>query len=235
MDDLLSLADTARRLLARPVGARLLVDGLGPGGDRVADGVELVDRHGTPVLLCDPSASLAGAAHHGRGATLTLGGGESGSTVQFRGRLQPLGRDRVEQREVERVELRLETVLVRRDGAHGVPVPLTDYHGRRDPHLASYAAALLDHTNDAHHGDLRGLAARLSGAVDRAADLGDDVDEHDLVAAAQLATLTASGTELVWVDLDGAHRVRLLFPRTATGCHELGELLRHTLCPHARD
>ncbi|GGF47943.1 hypothetical protein GCM10011519_22440 [Marmoricola endophyticus] len=229
------LADTARRLLSRPVDARLLVDGLGPAGRRVADGVELVDHHGTPLLLCDPYAALASAAQDGRAATLTLGrSGEE--SVQFRGRLQPLGRDHLEDREVEQVELRLETVHVRIGTARGVPVPLSDYHGRRDPHLTSYAEALRTHTNDGHAAELRAFASRLSGAADRvlaASPDGDSgMDPESVVASAELVRLDPSGTVLVWVDLDGAHEVRLLFPHAATCCQDLSDLLRHTLCPH---
>lgn len=227
-----SLADTARRLLSRPVEPRLLVDGLGPGGSRVADGVELVDHHGTPLLLCEPAAGLVGAARDGRCATLTLGA-RGGDTVQLRGRLRALGRDRLEGREVEQVELHLESVLVRSGEAPGVAVPLAEYRHRRDPHLTSYAEALRTHTNDDHARDLRAFAARLSGAADRVdAGPGTATTQPDsVVAAAALVRLEPSGTVLGWVDTDGAHQVRLLFARTATSCHDLRELLRQTLRP----
>ena len=235
-DTLPPLVDAARRALARPTDAQLLVDGLGPaggspGGTDPAYGVELVDRHGTPLLLCDPQAPLAGAARHGRGATLTLGCGAGHDRVLFRGQLLLVGRDRVEDREVERVELRLTTVVVRLGGSgrdEGVPVPLADYHRHRDPELAAYAESLRAHTDADHAAELREFAARLSGSADRAEDAATD----DVVAAASLSSLDPTGTVLRWVDVDGAHEVRLVFSRPALTCQELSEHLRHTLCPH---
>lgn len=229
-DTLMPLVDAARRALARPAQAQLLVDGLGPSSGQAAHGVELVDRHGIPLLLCDPQAPLAGAARHGRSATLTLGCGEGLDRVLFRGQLLLAGRDHVGGRDVERVELRLTTVVVRLEGAggEGTPVPLADYHRHRDPDLTAYAEALRAHTDTDHAAELREFAARLSGAADRE----DDTRPDDAVAAAQLHRLDTTGTVLRWVDVDGAHEVRLVFPRPALTCQELSEHLRHTLCPH---
>lgn len=226
-DTVMSLVDAATRTLARPSGARLLVDGLGPSGD-MTSGVELVDRHGTPLLLCDPHSPLADAAGSTRGAVLTLRSGNGRHRVVFRGRLVPAGRDRLGEREVERVELRLTGVQVGTVDGEGVPVPLADYHRRRDPDLAAYAEALRAHTDQDHPTELREFAARLSGAADRS----EQANAHAVVAAAHLVRLDCTGTVLRWVDLDGAHEVRLVFPRPAQTCQELSEHLRHTLCPH---
>lgn len=226
-DTLPALVDAATRALAHPARAQLLLDGPGPVAGR-AHGVELLDRHGTPLLLCDPHSPLATAAPGTRGATLTVQGAGGGQRVLFRGRLAPVGRSHLGGREVVRVELRLTGVQVGTDGGPTVPVPLEDYHRRRDPALTAYAEALREHTDSAHRGELRELAARLGGALDR----NDDLNPDGVVAAAQLVRLDCTGTVLRWIDVDGVHEVRLVFPRPALTRHELGEHLRHVLRPH---
>jgi hypothetical protein len=204
----------ARRTLSHPHAARLLVDGLTPTGS-ASLGVELVDRHGTPVLVCDPASPLAAASRAGREATLSLLGDESlATTVTLRGRLVPAGTDAVDDRAVELVELELSWVSVS-DQEVSLETYLEEGGG-----IEAYAAAVLHHTNTVHAADLVGFVAGLSGTR-----RGD-------VAGATLSCLDPAGTSVRWVDVDGAHEVRVLFPVRATTCHQLGELVGQALCTH---
>ena len=49
------------------------------------------------------------------------------------------------------------------------------------------------------------------------------------VVGVTLTNLTAGGVEIRWVDLTGAHRSVLTFPRPAGNMAELGDLLREKL------
>ncbi|MCW2756350.1 MAG: hypothetical protein JWO46_96, partial [Nocardioidaceae bacterium] len=146
----------ARRALSRPHAARLLVGGNGTP----VHGVELIDRHGTPVLVCDPGSALAQASRDRRTATLTLVGDPELPVVVMRGRLSPLSADRIEDRDVELVELVLADVAV---GDHG-PLDLADYLQEPPEILERYVADVLAHSNADHGAQLRGFAARVSGA-----------------------------------------------------------------------
>jgi hypothetical protein len=63
------------------------------------------------------------------------------------------------------------------------------------------------------------LAGRLERTGTRPGDL----------LGVRLAGLTPSRVEIQWVDVDGAHRTVVSFPRTAGSLDELGELLRRGL------
>jgi hypothetical protein len=55
------------------------------------------------------------------------------------------------------------------------------------------------------------------------------------VVGVTLTALTPRGVEVQWVDLTGAHRTTVTFPRPATDVAELGELPASSCTPGSAD
>lgn len=214
----LNLASLARRTLADPRHASLLVAGAQP--DVTARGLKMVDRQGIPTFLCAPGSAVAQAAADGRGATLILGAHASSATVAVSGRLVPQGRDWLEGSPVDVVALTVVRVTVHHetdDGMAETPVPMTDYGHTDDSTIEETAAKLVKHLNADHQGDLIALVARNLGRPDGG------------FAAAWLVELDAYGAEVHWVDHQGLRTGVICFPEKAQCQHHLLQLLRREL------
>ncbi|MGX7678100.1 hypothetical protein ACSMXN_04295 [Jatrophihabitans sp. DSM 45814] len=120
------------------------------------------------------------------------------------------------------VVLSVTHVVVERDepGAntitqHEIPV---DLYTRSDPDaLLAYADSVLAHTNNGHREELTMLAAQQRGIA------------TTQIVSAWLAALDRHGAELRWIDVDGAHRLPIIFDQPAQCPRTLGRMLREQL------
>ena len=230
LDDPQRLAAVARSILSCPADIDLIVDGVATLLDG-EDVLGLHDVHGTPTFACAVDSDLAEAGVLGRSALLTITSGlgprgslERSDTLVLTGRLEALGAQAceccAETRQV--VGLRLNVVLLTRTGASP-----QDEQQFRVPveHFASPVHHLnrgvlqrsVEHANDCHQDELRRAVSLTSGV--RLAD----------VVGVRLTGLSPRGVEMAWVDVEGAHRDLIHFPRPARTVGELGDMLRREL------
>ena len=105
----------------------------------------------------------------------------------------------------------------RRDSVPRREIPLHSYAAAEPDAIAAHASRIARHLTEDHQDQVRRLAARCAGVpVER-------------MAAAQLSRLAADGTQLWWVDDDGAHRIDAAFDPPARDLAELGLKLRALL------
>jgi len=215
-------ARLARETVTRAAKVSLAIRGLPPGLDRSIMG--LYSDNGWPVLRCDLTSALAAAAEQRRAAVLSVDGPADAAvttTAILTGRLEMIGHAREHGRHVSSVMLALERVVVetREPGWPAVtrPIPVADYTATDPARLAASARYLAEHTNEAHGGDLRRLAAARTGVP--GADL----------AAAWLADLNLGGAKLSWIGPDGGRTAEVSFPRQARTLTELSLLLRQQI------
>ncbi|MBZ5735861.1 hypothetical protein K8Z61_15310 [Nocardioides sp. TRM66260-LWL] len=221
------LADAAlaRSILACPAGAQLAVEDV----DHLdLARVVLCEVAGVPMLGCPADSPLATAATLGRGAVLTLASGLPGrpGTLLVLGRLEAVRLERCAcpcaegARQVVRLDVR--HVSLRTPDRPRRLVPADAFadpvHALNAGHLVRTAA----HANE-HHGELLRDAVAAATGVPATHVLG-----------VELTGLTAHGVELAWVDVDGAHREGLAFPRPAADLDDLSLLLRDLLLATAR-
>ncbi len=229
MPDLASVTSwgaDARSILACPASAGMVVEGepalVDPADD---DGLGVSDHHGTPTFVCRPGSSVARAAAAHRSALLKItsglgpaGGAERHDVLTVAGRLERSGSERCaccqEVRHVVSLELRF--VLLARAGRQH-RVPLEEFRSPRHQLNRGHLQRTVEHANDWHQAELRQAVSHATGTR-----------PGDLLGVA-LAHLTTSGVELQWVDVAGAHRTALHFPRAARDLPDLGELLRRGL------
>lgn len=229
------LAAAARSVLACPAGVNLVVDGvddvLGDLGDPDTGGageLGMQDLAGVPTFSCPPGTRLVDAAGLGRRALLTLESGlgrasstERDAVLTLGGRLERRGRDTCEccSEVRETVVLVVDVVVLTRPerSADQVRVPVA--HFRSEEHVLNrgYLQRSTEHANLCHQDELRRAVA--STTATRLAE----------VVGVSLVDLSPTGVDVQWVDLEGSHRRRLDFPRTAATTDELGDLLRSEL------
>jgi hypothetical protein len=206
-----ALAQLARATLAEASAPTLLIEGieLPRLGDPV---IVLGDRAGQPTFLCGAGSPVTEAAREARRAVLTVPSPDGGRLVTFAGRLRCVDVEHVGVVPVDIVGMApLKIVVEEAGGAREVPLDLYLRAGS-DP-LEAYAARVLEHTNRAHHDDLRRVAAAHVGVP-----LGQ-------IAAAALAELDGAGGQLRWVDRAGAHSSTITFPEQASTPQHLADML----------
>jgi hypothetical protein len=224
-----ALAADARSILACPATAGMVVEGeprlLEPDAPGADEGLGVSDHRGIPTFACRPGSPVARAAAAHRSALLTItsglgppGGDERSDTVTLAGRLERTGSERCACCQEERhvVTLDLDFVLLARAGRQH-RVPLEEFRSPEHQLNRGHLQRSIEHANDWHQQELR-------QAVSHATDTrpGDLLGVH-------LTRLTTSDVELQWVDVTGAHRTVLRFPRAARDLADLGELLRRGL------
>ena len=227
------VAADARSILACPATVSLVIEGQehAVGAD---EDLALTDHRGTPTFLCPETSPVARAAAEHSSALLTVasglgprGGPERGDTLTLAGRLERTGYEQCdccnEVRHV--VSLNLNFVLLARPAAPATTgvsdrqlrVQLEEFRSRAHHLNRGHLQRSVEHANDCHQEELRQAVGTGTGT--RAGDLG----------GVRIARLTPSGVEIQWVDVDGAHRNLVSFPRTAADLDDLGELLRRGL------
>jgi hypothetical protein len=223
-DDSPRLAADARSILACPSSVSMVVEGETRlvGADHE---LGLTDQHGTPTFVCTVDSPVTRAADSRRSALLTLtsglgprGSAERADTLTLAGRLERTGiEDCACCRETRHVvTLDLSFVLLARADRQ-LRVPLDQFHSPAHHLNRGHLQRSVEHANDCHQDELR-----------QAVSLGTGTRPGDLLGV-RLAGLTPSRVEIQWVDVDGAHRTVVSFPRTAGSLDELGELLRRGL------
>lgn len=223
------LAAAARSILSCPASVDLTVDGV---AHPLADDPRLAlhDGGGVPTLLCSPEGALAYAARAGRHVLLALRSGLPAApggwdALTLAGSLRGVGREACACCEdvLERVVVDVTLVLLSRivDGApvDRCRVPLAEFRSPAHHLNDGYLRRCSEHAHLAHQDDLRRAVAARTGR------------RLSEVIGAQLVGLTAAGARLEWVDVDGAHRTTLAFPRDARSPEELADLLRTLLHP----
>jgi hypothetical protein len=229
-----ALAAAARSVLSCASSVSLVVDGV----PHVLDGDDelgMQDHHGTPTFLCPTGSALAGAGARHRSALVTVESGlglprapERRDVLTLAGRLEVRERRTCECCAEARdlVALDLNFVLLARyparPAADGRPeaqfrVPLDHFTSRRHDLNRGYLQRSVEHATNCHQDELRRAVAATSETPLSA------------VVGVTLTNLTAGGVEIRWVDVSGAHRSVLRFPRQAGDVAELGELLREQL------
>lgn len=217
-------AELARSILACCTDASLTVDDFPAAGDD--DDLGLRDVDGVPTFSCRSFSVLAHAGAAGSQALITLSSGlgpddgpERGHTLTITGRLRSgvvedcrcCGERRHD------VHLQVGLVVLTRDSGQQVTIPLRTF---LDPSLRlnrGHLQRALEHANDCHRENL----------VDVVLERTDTRPEELLDA--RMTALSTRGVELVWIDLDGAHRASVPFSRTARTVEELALLVRHEL------
>ena len=193
------------------------------------------DAHGTPTFLCPVGSPLAEAAADHRSALITVESGlglpgapERRDTLTLAGRLEVRDRQLCDCCEEVRdlVALDLNFALLARypttPGPGGRPesqyrVPLDEFSSPAHDLNRGYLQRSVEHANDCHQDELRRAVATTA-----------ETPMVEVVGVT-LTNLTAGGVELRWVDLTGAHRSVLTFPRQAGSMAELADLLREML------
>lgn len=215
------LAADARSILACPSEVSLVIE----GEPLTEDDTGLTDRRGTPTFLCRPDSPVARAATAHRSAILTVGSGlgsrgssERTDTLTLAGRLERVDVEDCDCCQEVRhvVSLHLNFVLLARaDRQHRVP--LEQFRSNDHELNRGHLQRSTEHANDCHQEELRQAVATGTGT--RPAEL----------LGVRLADLTPATVEVQWVDVQGAHRNVIRFPRTARDLAELGDMLRHSL------
>lgn len=215
------LAAVARSILACPSEVSLVIE----GEPLVEDDTGLTDQRGTPTFLCRPDSPVARAAAAHRSAILTVssglgprGGRERSDALTLAGRLERVDVETCdcchEPRHV--VALHLNFVLLASAG-HQHRVPLEQFRSSDHELNRGHLQRSTEHANDCHQDELRQAVATGTGT--RPAEL----------LGVRLADLTPETVEVQWVDVQGAHRNVIRFPRPAGDLAELGDMLRHSL------
>jgi hypothetical protein len=220
-------AALARSVLACPEAVTVSVEGRsGSVGDTTAAGLGVADRHGTPTLHCPADSALADAAGRGARATLTVSSalgapGSTGRTTRLlvSGRLALRGESACRCCAEPRVSVVLEpeTVLLATGRGPAVEVPVALFRSSEHQLNAGLLQRLAHHLAADHQDELRRTVA---GAT--ATPLAE-------VLGVGLSGLTTEGVTVDWVDLQGAHRSTLRFPRPARTPAELNAMLRREL------
>lgn len=232
--DAARIAGAARSVLACAESVSLVVDGV---PDVLDGGAELgmQDRHGTPTFLCPVGSPLADAAAEHRSALITVESGlglpgspERRDTLTLAGRLEVRDRQAcdccAEVRDL--VALDLNFVLLARypstPDVSGRPeaqcrVPLPEFCSPAHDLNRGYLQRSVEHANNCHQDELRRAVATTAETPMKE------------VVGVTLTDLTAGSVEIRWVDLTGAHRSVISFPRRAENVADLGELLRDQL------
>jgi len=234
LPDAHELAGAARSVLACAESVTLVVDGV-PDVLDGEDDLGMQDQHGTPTFLCPVDSSLAAAAADHRSALMTVesgmglpGSAERRDTLTLAGRLEVRDRQRCECCAEVRdlVALDLNFVLLARYPSTPAPggrpetqyrVPLGAFRSPGHDLNRGYLQRSVEHANNCHQDELR-----------RAIATSEDTPMREVVGVT-LTNLSAGGVEIRWVDLTGAHRSVLTFPRPAGTVAELAELLRQEL------
>jgi hypothetical protein len=234
LPDAHDVAAAARSILACPASVNLVVDGVPELLDG-RDDVGMQDTHGTPTFLCPVGSPLAEAAGAHRSALITVesglglpGAAERRDTLTLAGRLEVRDRQQcdccAEVRDL--VALDLNFVLLARYPATPRPggrpetqhrVPLDQFRSPAHDLNRGYLQRSVEHATNCHQDELR-----------RAVSTTADTPMVEVVGVT-LTNLTAGGVEIRWVDLTGAHRSVVTFPRPAGTMAELGDLLREKL------
>lgn len=216
-------AVVAREVLALAASGTLHVRGLSEAAASLQDAT-FFDDAGRPTFVVPGDAALVKAARSRRGAVLAIPAGSHTGWTQLvlGGHLTVLAAPDGADEGVAAVGLLVHTVVLERDQPDGRPVAyravaLAEWTAATPDPLRPAAQRILRHTNRAHAAQLRDFVAGLRGV-----DTGD-------VLAVELADLDATGVDVCWVDVRGAHRARLRFPRPAACPGELAERLRATL------
>jgi hypothetical protein len=226
------LAADARSIFACPDTVSLVVEGEARAIDD--GGLGLTETDGTPTFVCQPDSPVARAARVQSSALLTVtsglgapGGLERTDTLVLAGRLEEAGVEHCACCDDVRqlVTLRLNFVVLTKAALRSGPcgreeqfrIPLQMFCSREHQLNRGHLQRIVQHANDVHHDELRNAVSHATRT--RPGDL----------LAVQLTHLTPSSVEVAWVDLDGAHRGRIDFPRAARDVDELGNLLRRSL------
>ncbi len=219
MTDTVTLVRLARRTLAEPDRATLLVQGVGAVGE-IDGSVVLHDGGGQPTFFCDAGSPLAVPASLGAAAILTLTSEREPGEVVFAGALDHVGVEVVDGLFVDVIALHLNAVIVESEPADAPlcqqRLELAEYFA----HEAGGAAGTVGGRQGeraCRHRDERGHLLRHLND-DHAADLRDYVRRRRpgrSVASAALSAADDRGATLSWIDEFGAHRTRLDFPREA--------------------
>jgi len=218
-------AELARSILACSTDAALTVDSFPGAGDD--EDLGLRDVHGTPTFSCRTWATLTEAGRARSQALVTLssglgpeGGPDRKHTLTLTGTLRPgLVEDCLccgERRHDVHLEVEL-VVLTRGDASPQVTVPRHEY---LDPGLRlnrGHLQRALEHANACHADSLRDVVLQRTQTLD------------ERLLDARMTDLTTRGVELVWIDLEGAHRATVPFSRPARTVEELAMLVRHEL------
>lgn len=215
------LAADARSILACPAQASLVIE----GEALVEDDTGLTDRLGMPTFVCRPGSSLDRAATDRRSALLTVssglgprGGADRTETLTIAGRLEQLDVEEceccLEVRHVITIDLNF-VLLARAERQHRVP--LEQFRSRAHELNRGHLQRSTEHANDCHQDDLRHAVATGTGT------------HADELIGVRLTALSPGGVEVQWVDVEGAHRREITFPRPARDLNELGEMLRRSL------
>ena len=228
------LAAAARAVLSCPAGVNLVVDGvddvlgdLGDPGSGGAGELGMQDLGGVPTFSAPVGTRLVDAAQRGRRALLTLESGlgrlashDRDAMLTLGGRLASQGRESCEccSEVRETIVLVVDVVVLTLPHGDGqVRVPLDAFGSAEHVLNRGYLQRSTEHANLCHQAELRRAVSTTTGT--RLAE----------VVGVSLTDLSAHGVEVQWVDLEGAHRRLLVFPRTATSTDDLGDLLRSEL------
>jgi hypothetical protein len=217
-------AELARSVLACCSDAAVSVDDYPAAGDDENLGLRDVD--GVPTFSCRASSVLAHAAAARSEALVALssglgpeGGPERGLTLTVTGRLRAGGVEDCRCCGERRHDVHLQVglvVLTRADGTQ-VTVPPRAF---LDPALRlnrGHLQRAVEHANDCHRDNLVDVVAQRTSRPAEA------------LLDARMTELSATGVELAWIDLDGAHRATVPFSRRARTVEELALLVRHEL------
>lgn len=232
-NDTIHLAGHARSIVACPSAVSMVIEGEAHRIEEDQD-LALTDDGGSPTFVCRPDSPVARAAREQRSALLTVssglgprGGPERDDTITMAGRLRRTGEDHCdccqEVRHVVILELNFVLLAQPTPGAAtdgpGLQhrIGLTDFRSTAHQLNRGHLQRSIEHANDCHQDELRQAVA-----------IGTGLRPADLVGV-RLADLTPSGVEIQWVDVSGAHRNVVAFPRTAQDLDELGDLLRRGL------
>jgi hypothetical protein len=228
--DPVRLAGAARSVLSCPAAVELVVEGvphLLDGDDELA----MQDLGGIPTFSSRPDSPLARAGAEHRSALLTLhsGLGRAGSparraTLTLAGRLETSGREDCaccgEVRDVLTLDLNFVLLARGRDGSgpeQQLRVPLEEFRSPEHHLNPGFLQRSTEHANHCHQEELRRAVSTTTGTRDA-----------DVLGVA-LTGLTPDGVEVQWVDPEGSHSSRLVFPAAARTTAELGEMLRQEL------
>jgi len=225
----------ARSVLACPAAVTLRIEGrtegttdgaTGPLGDTTGAGLGVEDRNGSPTFHCPAGSGLAEAAARGARATITVSSGlgapgsaERRTQLLVTGRLTVRGTSEcrccAEARQT--VVLTPETVLLAHPGAPAVEVAVALFSSPDHELNPGYLQRIARHVAEEHQDRLRRTVATATATP---------LEE---VLGVGLSALTREGVDVGWVDLQGAHRSTLTFPRAARSAAELSAMLRREL------
>jgi hypothetical protein len=191
----------------------------------------LGDDAGRPTLTCPADSVLLLAAARREVVSVHLTGGPPShpagtatadparaDQLHLTGRLELSGTDPCHGcAEEHRMVVLQPSAVVLTVAGRATPVPVADFLAEEHALNPGFLQRAVEHANVSHGEELRRAAARRSG------------QPPQRLLAASLASLTLTGVELHWLDVEGAYCEQLRFPSPATTPAELGELLRRHL------